>query len=242
MIGLEWRDGVALVTLDRQERRNAIDRAALDDLGTAVGAVIDGGVRALVLTGAGGHFSAGADLTSLEDAGFATHLRGVLELLAGAPLVTLAAVDGAALGLGTQLATACDLRMATPAARFGIPAARLGLMVDARTVQRLVALAGHGPARSMLLAAEVVTGEEALRLGLAQRLGGLDDALAWAGEIAALAPLTVVGHKLTLERLLPPIPPDDAVEAAFTAAWASDDLAEGRAAFAERRPPRFEGR
>lgn len=242
MITTARRDRVTVVTLDRQERRNAVDRDALDALGSALDAAVDDGARAVVLTGAGGHFCAGADLTSLEDEGFAVVLRGVLDALASVPVPTMAAVDGAALGAGTQLAIACDLRVATPTARFGIPAARLGLMVDHRTVQRLAALVGHGPVRAMLLAADVLDGESAWRLGLVHRLGDLGAALGWAAEIAELAPLTIAGHKLSLERLLPP-PPDDAdVSAAFHRAWASADLREGRAAFAERRPPRFEGR
>jgi enoyl-CoA hydratase len=233
---------VVLVTIDRPERRNAVDLESLGSLAGALDDAASGGARALVLTGAGGHFSAGADLQGLEDASFASTLRRVLDALATVPLVTMAAVEGAALGAGTQLALACDLRTATPDARFGIPAARLGLMVDHRTVQRLASLAGHGPARAMLLAAEVVDGETAARLGLVQRLGGLEDALAWAEEIAALAPLAVAGHKLSLERLEPPPAADPDVAAAFSKAWASADLAEGRAAFREHRAPRFEGR
>jgi len=241
-VTLAWRDRVAVVTIDRPERRNAVDLATVQGLGDAVSSVLDLGARALVLTGAGGHFSAGADLKGLEDESFAVVLRGVLDLLAGVPFVTIAAVEGAALGAGTQLAIACDLRVATPTARFGIPAAKLGLMVDHRTVQRVASLCGDGPARAMLLAAEVLDGEAAARLGLVQRLGHLDDALDWAAEIAKLAPLTIAGHKLALERLEPAPPADPDVDAAFSRAWRSADLAEGRAAFRERRSPRFEGR
>jgi len=93
----------------------------------------------------------------------------------------------------------------------------------------------------VLLAAEVLDGEAAQRVGLVSRLGDLSAALAWADEIAALAPLTVAGHKLALERLTPRLPPDPEVTEAFRRAWASADLAEGRVAFAERRPPRFRG-
>src|SRR5207237_3271668 len=148
------------------------------------------------------------------------------------------AVEGPALGAGTQLATACDLRVATADARFGIPAGKLGLMIDHWSVQRLALRAGAGPARAMLLAAEVLSGEEAHRVGLVQRIGGLDDALAWAGEIAGLAPISIAGHKLSLNR--PVSDPD--VDAAFARAWSSADLAEGMAAFRERRSPEFRGR
>ncbi|HEY8526359.1 MAG TPA: enoyl-CoA hydratase [Acidimicrobiales bacterium] len=236
MIHAESRGPVHVVTIDRPERRNALDRAAVDDLLAAVSAVPEG-TRALVLTGAGGHFCAGADLTGVEDEAFTTQLGLLLDRLRTLPLVTLAAADGAALGGGTQLAVACDLRVATPAARFGIPAARLGLAVDAWTVRRLGRLAGQGPARAMLLAADVLTGEDAYRLGLVQRLGTLDDALAWAEEIAALAPLSIQAHKAALEA-----DSEAEVEAALARAWASEDAREGVAAFRERRPPAFRGR
>lgn len=234
MIHSEARGHVTVVTIDRPERRNAVDHAALD----ALASVLDGcgdEVRALVLTGAGGHFCAGADLSGVEDESFTGLLRGVLDRLRLAPFVTIAAADGAALGAGTQLAVACDLRVATPETSFGIPAGRLGLAVDTWTVDRLALLAGHGPARAMLLAAEVLKGDEAHRLGLVQRLGSLDDALAWADDIAALAPLTLRAHKAALEGR-----PD--AEEAGRRAWASDDLQEGLAAFRERRRPLFHAR
>jgi enoyl-CoA hydratase len=243
MIHLDQRGPVALITIDRPERRNAVDHDALEQLTVALDRVTSSvpATRAAVLTGAGGHFCAGADLTGLEDAEFATVLRGVLDRLRDAPLPTIAAVDGAALGAGTQLALSCDLRVATARARFGIPAAKLGLMVDHWTVQRLALLAGHGPARAMLLAADVLDGGAAVQLGLAQRTGDLDSALDWADEIATLAPLTIRGHKLMLNRLEADLGRDADVAAAFQRAWQSDDLREGLASFRERRAPEFRG-
>ncbi len=243
MIHLDQRGAVALVTIDRPERRNAVDHEALEQLTAAIDRVTAAApsTRVLVLTGADGHFCAGADLTGLENEAFASVLRGVLDRLRDAPLPTIAAVDGAALGAGTQLAIACDLRIATPRARFGIPAAKLGLMVDHWTVQRLALFAGHGPARAMLLAAEVLDGDDAVRLGLAQRAGNLDDALAWADEIAHLAPLTIQGHKIALNKLEPELGNDPDVADAFRRAWSSNDLREGLASFRDRRPPEFRG-
>jgi enoyl-CoA hydratase len=243
VIHFEQRGAVALLTIDRPERRNAVDHEALEQLAGSIDRASTAvpATRAIVLTGAGGHFCAGADLTGLEDAGFAVVLRGVLDRLRDTPMPTIAAVDGAALGAGTQLAIACDLRVATPRARFGIPAARLGLMVDHWTVQRLAVLAGHGPARAMLLAADALDGDAAVRLGLAQRSGDLDAAMAWAEEIATLAPLTIQGHKLMLNKLEPEVGEDPDVAAAFKRAWASNDLREGLTAFHERRSPRFRG-
>ncbi|HUF33811.1 MAG TPA: enoyl-CoA hydratase [Acidimicrobiales bacterium] len=242
MIHLAIDEQVAVVTIDRPERRNAVDHEALEQLREAVSSALESRARALVLTGAGGHFCAGADLTTLEDVGFTVVLREVLDLLAGVPIATVAAVEGAALGLGTQLAVSCDLRVATPDARFGIPAAKLGLMVDARTLQRLKSLAGDGPTRAMLLAAESIDGASAHRLGLVQRLGTPADAVAWAHEISALAPLTIAGTKAMLDRLEPPPADDEVIAGAFARAWGSADLREGQAAFHERRSPRFEGR
>jgi len=241
VIHYEQRGAVSLITIDRPERRNAVDREALLGLADAITRAEEDVARVLVLTGAGGHFCAGADLTGLEDESFAATLRVVLDALHDAPFPAIAAVEGAALGAGTQLAIACDLRLAAPTARFGIPAAKLGLMVDHWTVQRLALIAGHGAARAMLLAAEVLDGDAAVRLGFAQRAGDLDAALQWADEIAALAPLTIRGHKVTLNALESAIGDDPEVSDAFRRAWASADLREGIAAFHERRAPEFRG-
>lgn len=223
-------DGVTVVTIDRPERRNAVDRPAVEAIGDAA----RGAAGVLVLTGAGGHFCSGADLTTLEDAGFAALVRETCAALGRPDLVTIAAADGATLGAGTQFAVACDLRVATPGAAFGIPAGKLGVALDAATVARVVDVAGGGVARAMLLGGEVIDGEAAHRFGLVQRLGTIDDAVAWAGEIARLAPLTLTAHKTALEG-------GDST-AAYDGAWASADLAEGLAAFREKRRPRFTGR
>jgi enoyl-CoA hydratase len=246
MIHAERRGPVTIVTIDRPERRNAVDHASLVELAAHLTAAraSEPAPRVLVLTGTAGHFCAGADLAGVEGESFGSALRDVLDGLRQLPFPTVAAVDGAALGAGTQLAVACDLRTAAAGARFGIPAARLGLMVDQWTVDRLVRLAGHGAATAMLLAAEVLSGAEARDCGLVQRLADLDDTLAWAEEIAALAPLTIAGHKLALartERAAAAAEPDTVVSEAFARAWGSADLQEGLAAFRERRPPEFRG-
>lgn len=233
---------VRLVTIDRPERRNALDHDALEGLLAALEGA-PAATRVLVLAGAGGHFCAGADLSGVEDTAFVALLNRVLALLRGARFPTIAAVEGAALGAGTQLAVACDLRIATDAATFGIPAAKLGLMVDQWTVQRLVNFAGQGPARAMLLAAQTYTGAEARGFGFVQRTGGVAEGLEWADHVAALAPLTIAGHKIGLNETedLPIDGPTAAYAAAFEQAWASADLQEGLASFRERRPPAFGG-
>jgi enoyl-CoA hydratase len=241
MISHEQRGSVALVTIDRPERRNALDHAALDGLQAALDQALDAGSRALVLTGAHGHFCAGADLATVEDDAFIAALHRLLDGLRSAPFPTLAAVDGAALGAGTQLAVACDLRVSTPGATFGIPAGKLGLLTDQWTIQRLVGFVGQGPARAMCLAAETYSGEQAHGFGFVQRMGTLDDAMAWAETIAGLAPLTLSGFKVGLNEAEGLGGWSPTYRRAFDAAWASADLQEGLAAFAERRPPRFNG-
>jgi enoyl-CoA hydratase len=235
-------DAITIITLDRPERRNALDHATLGELLAVLEAAVARPTRVLVLSGAGGHFCAGADLTGVEDAAFATHLQGVLDTLRTTPFPTIAAIEGAALGAGTQLAVACDLRVATDDSSFGIPAAKLGLMVNHWTVQRVELLFGPSTARAMLLAAEVVTGENARRLGVINRAGSLPEALAWATQISALAPLTIAGHKLMLNTLEEAPAPNAEVAAAFARAWESEDFAEGLDAFRHRRSPRFVGR
>jgi enoyl-CoA hydratase len=237
---------VVVVTLDRPERRNALDHATLESLRDAITHAVDERARVLVLTGAGGHFCAGADLTGIEDEGFVDLLRSVLEGLHTAPFPVVAAVEGAALGAGTQLAMSCDLRIATADASFGIPAAKLGLTVDHWTVQQLARHAGDSLARVMLLGAEVLRGDRLYASGFVHRLvdaGGVaEPALAWARELRALAPLTIAAHKVMLgvaEHIEQP--PPVAVEAR-AAAWASDDFQEGLAAFRERRAPEFRWR
>lgn len=242
MIRTQWHDQVLEITIDRPERRNALDLDALDGLAAATGEAVSGGARVLVLTGADGHFCAGADLAGVTDPAFVQRLGGVLDGLRTLPLPTIAAVDGAALGAGTQLAVACDLRVATTTATFGIPAARLGLMVDNWTVQRLVSMAGQGTARAMLMAAETLSGADAHRLGLVQRVGDLEAARAWAATVAGLAPLTISGHKVGCNDVESMAPASDAYTSAWQSAWGSEDLAEGLAAFSERRAAHFSGR
>jgi enoyl-CoA hydratase len=232
---------ITVVTLDRAERRNALDHATLDELTTVLEAAAARPTRVLVLTGADGHFCAGADLTGVEDATFADLLQGVLDRLRDVSFPTIAAVEGVALGAGTQLAVACDLRVAAAGASFGIPAAKLGLMVNHWTVQRVATLAGPSTARAVLLAAEVVDGATARTLGLVNREGALPEAMEWAERIAALAPLTIAGHKLMLNRLEAVPGADEEVAAAFDRAWTSADFAEGLDAFRTRRTPTFRG-
>ena len=236
------RGPLTVLTIERPERRNAVDLETLLALEEAIVATAaNPDKRVLIITGSDGHFCAGADLTGVEDTTFVETLSRVLNGLRNAPFPTIAAVEGAALGAGTQLAVACDLRVAAADATFGIPASKLGLMVDQWTVRRIADMLGPGPARAMLLAADTITGQQALALGLVQRIGTCDLALEWAHHIATLAPLTIAGHKLGLNQCeeLPPTTPE--YREAFERAWASEDLQEGLSSFRERRVPKFRG-
>lgn len=230
---------VLVCTIDRPERRNALDAPHLEQL-SAVAADI-GDARAMVLAGEGPAFCAGADLGHVEDQEAAALVRRTLDALSRLPICTIAAVEGPALGAGCQLALACDLRVVGPRARFGVPSSKLGVMVDHWTIEKLAQLAGHGYARSILLAADTIDAEAALRTGFAQRAGGRADAIGWAEQISELAPLSVAGQKLALDRLVGREIDDADVRAAFDRAWASEDRIEGITAFQEKRPPRFRG-
>ena len=240
-VHVEIEGPVALITIDRPERRNAVDHQTLLALRRAQHEVLDAGVRCVVLTGAPPAFCAGADLTGVDSGAFLDALLAALRGFTELPIPTIAAVDGPALGAGTQLVISCDLRVASERSTFGIPAAKLGLVVDHWTIERLAREMGWPIARAMLVAAQTYRGEQLVASGAIHRIGGLDDALAWAREIAELAPMTMATHKLALETSAPPPARDPAVEQARLAAWASADAEEGRLAFLEKRPPRFIG-
>lgn len=230
---------VATITIDRPERRNALNAEALDELDGAIARAVQEKARAIVLTGASGHFCAGADLSELEDVAFTRHLGAVLVRLAEQPILTIAAISGSCMGLGMQLALACDVRVVADDARFAVPVAKLGLMVDHWTIDRLVRFWGEGAARLLTMTAAVLDAEDAWRLGFTQRRGDLAAAQDVAAAAVPLAPLSQAGSKTGFA--VHDGPTLAIYEAAFARAWASDDVREGVAAFRERRTPRFEG-
>ncbi len=244
MLGVERDGDVVVLELQRERRRNALNldlcqaiHAAVD---SAIGeGAVDGGARAIVVTGQGSVFCSGADLGGVYGPEFIEALYGMLRRLTRVPVPIIAAVNGPAIGAGTQLAIACDLRVADSTARFAVPTAKNGMAVDAWTIRTLAQLAGTGPARRLMLAAESLDRDAALATGLADRAGTLDDAVAWAKEIATLAPLTLAHNKLVLNGS-----PDDeaAIQASFQHVWESEDVREAATARDEKRPPVFKGR
>ncbi|MGW4892346.1 enoyl-CoA hydratase/isomerase family protein [Kitasatospora sp. NPDC004240] len=243
-------DGVAVLEFDRPHRRNAVTLAiwrALPEVLAELAA--RPGVRALLVTGAGGTFSAGADIAELagvyRDADRADeyHALNVAaeEALAAFPHPTIAVVHGACVGGGCQLAVACDLRFVAHDARLGITPAKLGVVYPAVPTLRLARLVGPSRAKYLLFSGELVRGAEAAALGLADRVlpgAELDrGALDFAGLLARRSPQTIGAVKAALAG-----PPEEA--AAALAPWErrsreASDVHEGLAAFLEGREPRF---
>ena len=243
------RDGaVVVVTIDRHHTRNALDARVCTALREAVEAAAaeadaDDPVRAIVITGAGTAFCAGADLSGgVYNSEFIDAHASMLRTVESVPVPVIAAVNGPAIGAGVQLALAADLRVVVPGAVFAVPVVKVGLALDNWTIKRLANVVGGGHARSVLMTARPVGAEEAARIGLANEIGDLDTALELAGEIASFAPLTLRHIKTVINddaaRLLPR---DEHIELQQKA-WHSEDMAEARAARQEKRPPVFRGR
>lgn len=254
-VSVEWfaDAGVcALIVLDRPDKRNAVDLAMLDDLQRILDEVGQRASRVVVLTGAGSAFCSGADLAGVELGQFTDTLAAVLVDLATLPCLTVAAIDGPALGAGMQLAAACDLRLASADSPIGVPAVKLGLAVDAWTVDRIGREAGWAVARSILLTGEPMRAET-MTDGFVHRIADAgrvrEEAVAWAVKLADLAPLSIRAHKLAIAECTGTVDESDdriakamsPAERARLAAWASADAVEGREAFRERRRPRFTG-
>ncbi|RVW03053.1 enoyl-CoA hydratase [Rhodococcus xishaensis] len=243
MIGTS-RDGhVVTLELQRQDRRNALNAELCIALREALEKAVADGARVVVLTGQGTAFCAGADLSGdVYAEGFTDHLLAMLHTIDAIPVPVIAAINGPAVGAGTQLALASDLRVVAPEASFGIPAAKLGIAVDKWTVHRLVSLIGGGPARTMLLGAEMLSAEEAFARGLANKIGDIGTAQKWARSIAELAPLSLRHLKLVFNDDGTREPQTEEQLAAMFAAWGSEDAQEARAARLENREPDFRGR
>ncbi len=251
-------DGVVLLRLDVPDRRNAMTEELTAAWSAVLGALaVDDSVRCLVVTGEGPVFCAGGDLSWLEDSGslstdrlrsrmlpfYRTWLR-----IRDVEVPTVAVLNGAAVGAGLALALACDLRYATPQAQLSMPFTSLGIHAGMASTWLLPEVAGLAVAREMLLTGRVISGADAVGLGLVNRVFPADSlreqALAIAATVATRAPIATRLTKVALA---------SGGHASFEAALAWEsvaqpltmvtaDLREGVQAARERRPPRFTGR
>jgi enoyl-CoA hydratase/carnithine racemase len=255
LIAVEVRaDGVALVTLQNPPL-NALSRAVLAALaGTAEGLAADRAVKAVVVAGDGKAFAAGADISEFSDGEAArdigAHFRRAFDAVAAIPRPVIAAVHGVALGGGLELAMACDLRIAADTARVGQPEILLGIIPGAGGTQRLSRLVGPARAKELIWSGRQVKAEEALVIGLVDRMVPADElrerALEWAAAFAQGAVVAMGLAKAVIDRGL-----DGTVAAgidleadAFVDVFASEDAATGVQSFREQGPgkARFAGR
>ena len=246
-------DRLVVVTLDRPAVHNAMTLAMWQELARIfTGLAGDASLGAVILTGAGGHFCAGADIgefgTKRSDAAqgavYADAVDAATEAIHTLPRPVIAAIDGFCLGGGCGLALACDFRFATAEARIGITAARLSIIYGLKGTRYLLDTVGLVQAKRVLFSAERIPAEEALRIGLVDRIvpgPALDGARSYAAELGNNAPLTIAAAKATLNGLVAGTITDEAVTRLQQQALASFDYAEGRLAFKEKRPPRFRG-
>jgi enoyl-CoA hydratase/carnithine racemase len=250
---------IATITINRPAQRNAISYDMWLELRRLANQVdADPEIRVLVIRGAGGEaFSAGADIGEFDNRrndstqakiysdAFDGALDAIWEL--GKPVIAM--IQGFCVGGGLELACCADLRMAAEGSRFGIPTARLGVLVGYREMRRLVHLVGVGVASDILLAARILDGEEALKAGLVSRVleaDALEDKVySTAEDVAGMAPLIHRWHKQIMRTVLQNpslknLTPDQ--EAIPFACFDTEDFQEGRRAFLEKQPPVFRGR
>ena len=255
----ESQAGVATVTFNRPDSRNAIDYEGWLDLRRIADKLADDqAVKVVVFTGSGEEaFSAGADIRDFEQRRndsteakvYAAAFDGAMDAIEALPKPTISLIKGFCVGGGCELSMATDIRIAADNSRFGIPVARLGILVGYREMRRLVNLVGPGNASYILLSGRLIDAVEALRIGLVNRVARLDQvgeqAYELAREMAQLAPLSQSRHKQIMQTVLRDpslsgLTPDQE-HLPFTN-FDSEDFQEGRRAFVERRAPSFEGR
>jgi enoyl-CoA hydratase len=243
---------------DNPERRNALTLDMWQGIPEILQAFdADPEVRIVIIAGAGDKaFISGADISQFEsersnseaDARYSALTDLAMGTLERLPKPTIAMIRGFCIGGGLAVALACDLRIAAEDAKFGIPAARLGLGYGFEGVRRLVAIVGPAYASEVLFTARHIDAADALRMGLVNKVVGVDDlestARSYATQIAGNAPLTIRASKLAIKEALkdPEARELSALDAAIAACFESEDFTEGRRAFLEKRKPRFQGK
>lgn len=249
----ERRGAVQVLVLDRQEALNAFSPEQIDELMTALAdAAADPGVRAVVLTGAGRAFSAGADISRMVEMdvdaarAFAAQGHGMCNAIEDLPVPVIAAINGFALGGGCEVALACDIRLASDTAKMSQPEVALGIPPGWGGSQRLPRICGEGFAKRMILTGAMIGPDEALATGLVSAVHPADDlldaAVAMGEEIAQKSPAAVALSKRLIHAALGPREDLLAAEAeAFAQQFAHPERLEGMTAFLEKRPASWAG-
>ena len=245
---------MALITINRPEKHNAISLATLRELQDAVAeAAADDAVKVLVLTGAGGRaFASGSDLSEVIDRDFRKALepivQGLAEQLERTPKPTIAAIDGICMGGGLEVALGCDLRIATPTSRFATPEGKLGIIPGGGATARLPRIVGRGWAMEMMLMGEPIDAERALAIGLVTRLVPkqelIPEARRMADHLAGFAPFVPRTMKAMVHfgmeaSLAGALMLEKYAQGALVQ---TEDKQEGITAFLEKRKPQFKGR
>lgn len=250
----EVSDGIAILTINRPEVRNAVSRQVQVDIRAALDALrADDDVQVVIFTGAGEKaFVAGADIAQVRNYTLHTALSSTMQRLydevEAYEKPTIAAVNGFALGGGCELAMACDIRIAADTARFGLPETNLSVLPAAGGTQRLARLVGTGRAIELILTGRLITAAEAERIGLVTsvvpRAGLLTRAREVAGQITAKGPLAIRLAKLVIRSGMDADQRTGLVVERLAQAllYTTDDKNEGTDAFLNKRPPQFMGR
>jgi enoyl-CoA hydratase len=253
-ITYEVQDQMALITIDRADKHNAISLATLADLQSAVAlAGEDDAVRVITITGAGGRaFASGSDLSEVLHRDFKKALepivQGLADQLERTPKPTIAAINGICMGGGLEVALGCDLRIAAPHARFATPEGKLGIIPGGGATARLPRVVGRGWGMEMLLMGEPIDAERALQIGLVTRIVELDELIPEARRMAAHLAKFAPFVPRTMKAMV-----HFGMEASLAGALMfekyaqgalvqTDDKVEGITAFLEKRDPDFKGR